>query len=389
MGNKHSKFDSKGDEKVRCEICGFYFHRLEVHLKNRHSISKKEYTRRFPGCPTISEVAKKNAKKSHKKIPTIVNTEFDKKRDDCDKPREFNIGCAKLNLVLDSELTSFQKSEVPKHDENWIPGRQEMEYLESIAVGIEEKDNIFIHGPPGEGKTTIVKELGAITNTPVYILQFSNKISLADFIGEIILTVDEKGNNITKWADGVFTRCWREGYFIVFDEITAASANIMLRLHGPLDGADLCIIENGGEIVSKHPRTRIFAIDNTNGRGDETGLFAGTNILNEATLDRFGTVIKYNYPSTETQRKIIVAKSGIEYDLATKLVDVAKKIRESFANEECYCTFSTRRLISWSKKIKKFGDVRKAAEVSVLGKLSMEDEKFVRSIMQRFFGGDF
>jgi cobaltochelatase CobS len=395
MGDKTKQFDSKG-EKVQCRICDCWYHRLEVHLKKEHDITRKAYLKKYPGAPTISAAARKNASRAAKRIPPVIaavtaGAGAVKKEESVpvDGPREFKVGVAKLRLVPDSELTALQKSEVPGHDENWMPGKREMEYMESIAVGIEDMDNIFIYGPPGGGKTTIVKEIGAITNTPVYIFQFSNGISLEDFIGETKLVTDEHGNNVTRWVDGAFTRCWREGYYIVFDEMTAAPANIMLRLHGVLDGSDLALIENGGEVIPRHERTRIFATDNTNGRGDDTGMFAGTNIMNEATLDRFGTVLKYSYPDEATERKILVAKSGIEIDVARKMVEVAKKVRESFANEECYCTFSTRRLIGWSKKIKRFGDVRKAADVAVLGKLGSEDAKFVESIIQRFFGGDF
>lgn len=394
MGDKNSKFDSKG-EKVECKICGCYFHRLEVHLKKEHDITRKEYLKRFPGSSTISMAARENASRSAKGIPLLSvvldnsKTIDKKKKKSANDSREFKVGVATLKLVSDSELTNLQKSEVPKHDEHWIPGKMEMKYIEEVAAGIEDCDNIFIYGPPGGGKTTMVKEIGAITNTPVYIFQLSNGISLEDFIGETKLITDEHGNNVTRWVDGAFTRCWREGYFIVFDEITAAPANIMLRLHGVLDGCDLAIIENGGEIVSRHERTRIFATDNTNGRGDDTGMFVGTNILNEATLDRFGTVVKYAYPDEVTERNILVFKTGIGVDTAKKMVEVAKKIRESFANEECYCTFSTRRLIGWAKKVVRFGDVRRAASVAVLGKLGSEDAKFVDSIIQRFFGGDF
>jgi cobaltochelatase CobS len=201
------------------------------------------------------------------------------------------------------------------------------------------------------------------------------------------LIVNDEGVQVTTWKEGVFTRCWREGYFIVFDEITAASSNMMLRLHGPLDGDALTLSDNGGMVIPKGERTRIFATDNTNGRGDETGLFTGTSVLNEATLDRFGTTVKYGYPCKESEVKILMDKTGIDFNAATIMVDIAQKIRMSFLNDECSCTLSTRRLINWARKTVRMGDVRKAAYIAIINKLNKQDADFVNGVIQRFFGG--
>lgn len=379
---KELEFDSKG-RKVRCKICEKFFHRLEVHIKKEHGISKSEYLKKFPGSPTISEAARKNASRAKRNQPFV---KVDSENTSDTKDKALDVGFAKLYITDDSQLTDLQKSQVPKNDEDWELGRQERESLEIIAAGIEDGDNIFVFGPPGSGKTSLIKQLGAITNTPVFIFHFSDGICVEDFIGEKELKNIGSGV-VTAWRDGAFTRCWKEGYFIVFDEISAINANIMLRLHGPLDGDDLVIMENGGEIVAKHKRTVIFATDNTNGRGDDTGMFSGTHILNEATLDRFGTCLKYGYPDKASERKILVSKTKISAEIANSMVEVANVIRESFANEQCYCTLSTRRLIAWAKKTLRFDDVRKAAEIAVIDRLSRDDGMFVESIIQRYFGG--
>jgi cobaltochelatase CobS len=385
--SKYDVFDDKGREKVQCKICGCFYHRLEIHLSKKHKKTLVEYESEFPGEPTMSKTAKRNASKSAKNRNPNKS-----KENSCPKEVRLNkdavvIGSVTLPITKNEELSDFDLLYIPKNDEAWMPGLNEYKIMEEIAVGVGDNDNIFVYGPHGSGKTTLIKQLGALTNTPVFIFNIIEGVTPDDFIGSPSLSSDDGGNVITKWKDGVFTRLWESGFYIVFDEITASPANLLMRLHSILDGGDFCIFEDNGRIVKKHPRTRFFATDNTNGRGDDTGMYVGTNLLNEATLDRFGTVIEYSYTSRENEEKIIVAKGGVTYKFALNMVNVASKVREAYDKEECYCTISTRRLIDWARKTNRFRDVRRAAEVSILNKLNKGDKKFVNDIIQRYFGG--
>jgi len=390
---KFDILDDKGREKVQCKICGCFYHRLEVHLKKRHKKTLAEYESEFPGEPTMSETAKRNASKSAKnrnlgKSSSAKSVGSDIKA----KGKQSNkdtivIGKATLAVVNNEELSDFDKLYVPKNDEYWTPGLSEYKSMEEIAVGVEDGDHIFIYGPHGSGKTTLIKQLGALTNTPVFIFNIVEGVTPDDFIGGQDLVANSEGDVITEWKDGTFTRLWESGFYIVFDEITASPSNLLMRLHTILDGGDFCLFENNGRIVKKHPRTRFFATDNTNGRGDDTGMYVGTNLLNEATLDRFGTVVEYSYTDPDNEKKIIANKGKVINTFAKNMVKVASKVREAYGKEECYCTISTRRLIDWAKKTNRFGDVRRAAEVSILNKLNKDDRKFVSSIIQRHFGG--
>jgi cobaltochelatase CobS len=385
---KFDILDDKGREKVQCKICGCFYHRLEVHLKKRHKKTLAEYESEFPGEPTMSKTAKRNASKSAKNRKTNEQSSVPSPDgSSIEKKDVVVIGRVSIPITKDEELNEFDRSYIPKNDELWMPGTKEYKSMEEIAVGIEDRDNIFIYGPHGSGKTTLIKQLGALTNTPVFIFNIIEGVTPDDFIGSMNLSANSDGNVITEWKDGMFTRLWERGFYIVFDEITASPANLLMRLHSVLDGGDLCIFEDNGRIVKKHPRTRFFATDNTNGRGDDTGMYVGTNLLNEATLDRFGTVVEYTYTEPDNEKEIITNKGGVTKNFASKMVAVANKIREAYDKEECYCTISTRRLIDWAKKTKRFGDVRRASEVTILNKLNRGDKKFVNDIIQHHFGG--
>lgn len=388
--SKFDAFDEKG-EKIQCKICGYFYHRLEIHLKKKHDMSLEEYKKKYPGEPTMSESAKNKASKTAKKRKkTEKASEYKTLGVDIGKTSDYStlsVGLANLEIVKDDDLGDFAKQYVPDNDENWLPGKIEYTCMEELAVGVEDGDNVFIYGPPGAGKTTLIKQLGVMTNMPVFIFNIVEGVLPEDFLGSPRLTVDSRGNSITDWVDGTFSNFWKMGCYIVFDEITASPPNLLMRLHSILDSGDIVLYEDGGRIIPKNSRTRFFATDNTNGRGDDSGMFAGTHVLNEATLDRFNTVIKYSYTEPSNEKKIIAVKGGVDKKIATDMVKVACKVRESFDREECYCTLSTRRLIDWARKTVRYGDARRASRVTVLNKLGKEDYKFVDSLIQRHFGG--
>jgi len=366
-------------------VCNEWHHRLDVHLSKKHGMNAKEYTVKYRGAPTISEAAKETARaaqiKAGEERKIIASADMGTGED----LTSFRIGVVVLNRR--TALSEQDKARIPKHDERWIPGKREKEQMECIALGISNRENIFIFGPTGCGKTTIIEEMAALLDQPCIRVQANRKLTIEDFVGQQSLSVVDN-QHVTEWQDGVLTQAMRNGWWIVLDEITGAEAGILLRLQAVLEGKPLVLTENGGEIVEPHQHFRIIASDNTNGRGDNSGLYVGTNLMNEATLDRFGVVIKAEYPDAATENNILTSKGGVPKDTARKMVEVAVRVREAMSNETCYCTFSTRRLISWAAKAQQLGNVRMAAKISITNKLSPEDAKFVDGLIQRYFGGD-
>jgi len=392
MAGTFKTHDKNGNEMVRCEVCGRYYHQLSVHLAKKHKMSVEEYKRQYPGCPTISawasqqvsEAQKKAQRGQHTQTETHANVVPNITANINDwEGTELDFGAAKLTVKRTAEMSDRDRGFIPEHDPNYhVDG----ELAEMLALGVEQGDNVMMVGPTGCGKTTLAEELAALINQPARRANLHGDVRSSDFVGEKVVEVDpETSQSVITWKDGILPEAMRNGYWLLLDEVDAAPPQILFVLQAVLDSGKLILTSNHGEVVEPHPDFRIITTANTTGRGDDTGLYAGTNVLNEAFLDRFGTVIQHNYLPPKVEAGVVSKKTGVEIAAAQRCVEVARLVRNGFDNEECYCTLSTRRLISWAKKIKALG-AQKAAKVAVLNKLNREDADYVAGVIQRIFG---
>jgi len=378
----HLESKENSAPRVTCEICQKKFHRVDVHVKKEHGISAEEYAEKWPDAPLMSDFGRAQKEAAAAKAAAAKPSGAEKKAE------FFRIGVAALPIAALDELNPEDRAWVPKHDEHFQFGEREKTQLEALALEIEMGGNTLIVGPTGCGKSSLVEELASIVRAPTRRMNLHGDVRAAHFVGEKIVDVDPAtGQSVVTWRDGLFTQAWRRGHWIILDELDFGPPPILSVLQAALEnGGRLVLAENGGEVIPKHPRSRVIATANTLGRGDESGLYAGTNILNDAFLDRFGTVIEADYPDAETEKKIIVAKSGVDPAAAEMMVKVAAKVREEVKQDRAFCTLSTRRLIEWARKTVRFRDWNKAAKISVLNKLAPDDRKFVEGVVQREFG---
>lgn len=254
-------------------------------------------------------------------------------------------------------------------------------------------DALYLTGPTGCGKTSGIKQIAARLNFPVFEVTGHGRLELADLLGH--LSVD-KGS--MKFEYGPLALAMRYGGLFLFNELDLASPDIAAGLNTILDGSPLCLAENGGELIEPHPMFRFAATGNTNGSGDDTGLYSGTLRQNLAFLDRF-TVCEVGYPSEETEISLLTRKfPDLPFSVCSIMVSYANEIRKLFVGgdgvtQQIEVTFSTRSLIRWADLTVRYQNlarqgispVRYALDRALGFRASRETRALMGELCQRMF----
>jgi cobaltochelatase CobS len=287
---------------------------------------------------------------------------------------------------------------VPVHDPNH---QLDIELFTEIAVGLELCENIFITGPTGSGKTTGLKELACVANWPVTRLNLNIDTRAADLIGDMVVEIDEEtGHAVTRWQDGPLVTAMRRGHIFLIDEIDAANPGVHFVLQRVTERSEdpLEDIKSGrphatlllptGELVKAAPTFRLVATANTVGSGDMSGDYAGTNVMNQSTLRRWGIKIRLDYPNAERWKAMLKAKGGATEAIADQLYKVCDKVNKGKRDGQCRVMISPATSITWARLSVKFGNIRKAAELAVLNGIdgSDADRQFVSDIIKNLLG---
>jgi cobaltochelatase CobS len=260
----------------------------------------------------------------------------------------------------------------------WFPPKSA--YIEDVLES--DNDSVFLTGPTGCGKSELLRRLS--DDYSGYIQKnLRGEDTVEDFVGRM-----KADDGTTRFEYGVLPKAMRQGKNLILDEVDACSPDILFTLQSVLNGYELNITRNAGEIVKPQSGFHICGTANTKGRGDQSGLYQGTKIMNEAFLDRWDIVMELDYPPKIYEIKIITERTDISEELAEKIVETANKIRKLFKEGEIFSTISVRKNINFAGKIDSYGLIR-SFRYTIFQRLEPSDQQVYQEIYQRIMSPKF
>ena len=253
-----------------------------------------------------------------------------------------------------------------------------------VAEAIEHNERVFLYGPSGTGKSSLVRQIAAQVRRPVRRVSLNGETSVGDFVGH--WTVN--GSKETVFVRGILPQALLEGYILQLDEVDAMQPEVGFILQQILEPGGHLLLTDTGEDVSPHPDFRLVATANTLGFGSDDGLYAsGTKVLNFSWLDRWDVVVHIDYLPADQEVSLLKARHpSLKKDLLKCLVAAAGDLRRAHAAEELTTVVTTRRLLALCARLERGNDFPRALGVCVLNKVPDEDQKVIGETFDHHVG---
>ena len=296
-----------------------------------------------------------------------------------------------FGLDIDMKVPAFSERDehVPDIDKSY---RFDHDTTLAILAGFAHNRRVLIQGYHGTGKSTHIEQVAARLNWPCLRINLDSHISRIDLIGKDAIVLKD-GQQITEFREGLLPWALQHPVALVFDEYDAGRPDVMFVIQRVLEVEGKLTLLDQNKVIRPHPSFRLFATANTVGLGDTTGLYHGTQQINQGQMDRWNIVTTLNYLPAETEAQIVLAKSG-EYDRdggkeeVAKMVQVANLSRQGFINGDISTVMSPRTVISWAQNALIFGDIGFSFRISFLNKCDESERPLIAEYYQRVFGKD-
>ncbi len=259
----------------------------------------------------------------------------------------------------------------------------------AILAGFAHNRRVIIQGYHGTGKSTHIEQVAARLNWPCVRVNLDSHISRIDLIGKDAIKLRD-GMQVTEFQEGILPAALRSGTAIVFDEYDAGRADVMFVIQRVLEHDGKLTLMDQNEVITPHPSFRLFATSNTVGLGDTTGLYHGTQQINQAQMDRWSLVSTLNYLSHDAESAIVLSKNPIYNTedgrkIIGQMVTVADLTRTAFMNGDLSTVMSPRTVINWAQNATIFRNVGFAFRLSFLNKCDELERKMVAELYQKCF----
>src|ERR1700728_1600644 len=278
---------------------------------------------------------------------------------------------------------------VPERDEAY---RFDRDTTLAILAGFAFNRRVMIQGYHGTGKSTHIEQVAARLNWPCIRINLDSHISRIDLIGKDAIVLRD-GLQVTEYREGLLPWALQHACAVVFDEYDAGRPDVMVVIQRVLEVEGKLTLLDQNRVIHPHPAFRLFATTNTIGLGDTTGLYHGTQQINQGQMDRWNIVATLNYLPHDAECEIVLAKVPA-YDnddgkrKISAMVAVADLTRSGFINGDISTVMSPRTVMTWAENARIFNDLAFAFRLTFLNKCDETERPAVAEYYQRCFGTD-
>jgi cobaltochelatase CobS len=308
---------------------------------------------------------------------------------------DMNVSVRQLfGIDTDMEAPAFSQTDqhVPDLDPDYLFDR---DTTLAILAGFKKNRRVMVTGYHGTGKSTHIEQVAARLNWPCVRINLDSHVSRVDLVGKDAIVLKD-GKQVTEFRDGILPWALQNNVALCFDEYDAGRPDVMFVIQRVLEVSGRLTLLDQSRVIRPHPAFRLFATTNTIGLGDTSGLYHGTQQINQGQMDRWSIVTTLNYLPHEREVDIVQAKvpnfakgdgkGKGGRDAISKMVRVADLTRNSFMAGDLSTVMSPRTVITWAENAEIFSDVGFAFRVTFLNKCDELERALVAEFYQRCFG---
>jgi cobaltochelatase CobS len=296
-----------------------------------------------------------------------------------------------FGIDSDMEVDAFSKKNafVPEIDKDY---KFDRDTTLAILAGFKYNKRVIVHGYHGTGKSTHITNVAARLNWPCIRVNLDSHISRIDLIGKDAIVIKD-GKQVTEFQEGILPWSIQNPVALIFDEYDAMRPDVAFLMTKVLEAEGGLTLLEKNKVIKPNNYFRLFATANTIGLGDTTGLYTGTQQINQAQLDRWNITTILNYLSLEKEMEIVLAKNknlnnAKGKEKVANMIKVASLTRKGFIAGDISTVMSPRTIIHWAENSSIFKDIGYAFRVTFLNKCDELEKNIIAEYYQRCFGED-
>ena len=291
-----------------------------------------------------------------------------------------------LNTDLKVPAYSKKNEYVPEVDEDYLFNH---ETTIAILAGFAHDRRVMVQGYHGTGKSTHIEQIAARLNWPCIRINLDSHVSRIDLIGKDMITLKD-GQQVTEFREGLLPWAIQNPVALVFDEYDAGRPDVMFVIQRVLESDGKFTLLDKNKVLEQHDFFRIFATTNTVGLGDTTGLYHGTQQINQGQMDRWHILSTLNYLTPEHESKLVLGKlkgfnSAKRKLILSNMIKLCNLTRQGFINGDISNLMSPRTLLTWAENFIIFKDIQESFKLSFLNKCDDLEKPIVAEYFQRCF----